>query len=49
MKLKEGEKCFINCRHCDDEELVYLASKGDLIAEEYLINKYKKLVKMKAR
>jgi len=49
MRLKEGEKGFINCRNCDDEELIYLASQGDLIAEEYLINKYKKLVKIKAR
>ncbi|PIU25952.1 MAG: RNA polymerase sporulation sigma factor SigH [Candidatus Infernicultor aquiphilus] len=49
MKPKEGEKCFINCRSCDDEELVYLACQGDLVAEEYLINKYKRLVKMKAR
>jgi len=49
MRLKEGEKGFINCRNYDDEELVYLACQGDLLAEEYLINKYKKLVKIKAR
>lgn len=49
MGLKEGEKGFINCRNCDDEELIYLASQGDLVAEECLINKYKKLVKIKAR
>ncbi len=49
MSLKEGEKGFINCRNCDDEELIYLASQGDLLAEECLINKYKKLVKIKAR
>lgn len=49
MRLKEGEKGFINCRNCDDEELIYLASQGDLVAEECLINKYKKLVKIKAR
>ncbi|HBY57769.1 MAG TPA: RNA polymerase sporulation sigma factor SigH [Candidatus Atribacteria bacterium] len=49
MTLKEGEKCFFNCKNCNDEELVHLANRGNLIAEEYLINKYKKLVKMKAR
>lgn len=49
MKLKEGEKGFINYRNCDDEELICLACQGDLIAEEFLINKYKKLVKIKAR
>ena len=49
MKLKEGEKSFINYRNCDDEELICLACQGDLIAEEFLINKYKKLVKIKAR
>ncbi|MBA7633102.1 RNA polymerase sigma-H factor [subsurface metagenome] len=49
MRLKEGEKGFVNCRNCDDEELIYLASQGDLAAEECLINKYKKLVKIKAR
>jgi RNA polymerase sporulation-specific sigma factor len=49
MKLKEGEKGFINYRNCDDEELICLACQGDLIAEESLINKYKKLVKIKAR
>ncbi|MEA2086545.1 MAG: RNA polymerase sporulation sigma factor SigH [Candidatus Caldatribacteriota bacterium] len=49
MRLKEGEKGFINYRNYDDEELVRLACQGDLLAEEYLINKYKKLVKIKAR
>lgn len=49
MTLKEDEKYFFNCRKSNDEELVYLANRGNLIAEEYLINKYKKLVKMKAR
>ncbi|MGB6371486.1 MAG: RNA polymerase sporulation sigma factor SigH [Atribacterota bacterium] len=49
MRLKEGEKGFINCRNCDDEELIYLASQGNLLAEECLINRYKKLVKIKAR
>jgi len=49
MRLKEGEKGSINCRNYDDEELVCLACQGDLLAEEYLINKYKKLVKIKAR
>jgi len=49
MKLKEGEKGFVNYRNCDDEELICLACQGDLIAEESLINKYKKLVKIKAR
>lgn len=49
MGLKEGEKGFINCRNCDDEELIYLARQGDLVAEECLIKKYKKLVKIKAR
>ena len=49
MRLKEGERGFINYRNCDDEELIYLASQGDLVAEECLINKYKKLVKIKAR
>ncbi|MGB2782873.1 MAG: RNA polymerase sporulation sigma factor SigH [Atribacterota bacterium] len=49
MGQKEGDKGFINCRNYDDEELVYLACQGDLLAEEYLINKYKKLVKIKAR
>lgn len=49
MRLKEGEKGFINYRNCDDEELIYLASQGDLVAEECLINKFKKLVKIKAR
>lgn len=49
MRLKEEEKGFINYRNCDDEELIYLASQGDLVAEECLINKFKKLVKIKAR
>jgi RNA polymerase sporulation-specific sigma factor len=49
MRLKEGENGFINCRNYDDEELIYLANQGDLLAEECLINKYKKLVKIKAR
>jgi len=49
MRLKEGEKSSINCRNCDDEELIYLACQGNLLAEECLINRYKKLVKIKAR
>jgi len=49
MSLKEGEKGFLNYKNCNDEELVWLANRGDPLAEEYLINKYKKLVKMKAR
>ncbi len=49
MRPKEGEKGFIDCRNCNDEELVCLACQGDSLAEEYLINKYKKLVKIKAR
>ncbi|OQY40537.1 RNA polymerase factor sigma-70 [Candidatus Atribacteria bacterium 4572_76] len=49
MKLKEGEGGFVNYRNCDDEKLICLACQGDLIAEETLINKYKKLVKIKAR
>jgi len=49
MKLKEGERGFVNYRNCDDEKLICLACQGDLIAEETLINKYKKLVKIKAR
>jgi len=49
MKLKEGERGFVNYRNCDDEKLICLACRGDLIAEETLINKYKKLVKIKAR
>jgi len=49
MEQNEREKCFINYMKFDDEELVYLANEGNLIAEEFLINKYKKLVKMKAR
>jgi len=49
MKPKEGEGGFVNYRNCDDEKLICLACQGDLIAEETLINKYKKLVKIKAR
>ena len=49
MRLKEGEKSSVNCRNCDDEELIYLACQGNLLAEERLINRYKKLVKIKAR
>jgi len=49
MKLKEGERGFVNYRNCDDEKLICLACRGDLIAEETLINRYKKLVKIKAR
>ncbi|MGB6607300.1 MAG: RNA polymerase sporulation sigma factor SigH [Atribacterota bacterium] len=49
MRLKEGEKSSVNCRNCDDEELIYLAGQGNLLAEECLINRYKKLVKIKAR
>ena len=32
-----------------DEELVELAKKGDVAAQEYLINKYKNFVRAKAR
>jgi len=49
MRLKEGEKSFINYRNCDDEELICLACQGNLLAEECLISRYKKLVKIKAR
>ncbi len=49
MRLKEGDGSFINCRNCDDEELICLAYQGNLLAEECLINRYKKLVKIKAR
>jgi len=49
MKNNETEKCFVNFRNHKDEELISLANQGDSIAEEHLINKYKKLVKMKAR
>jgi len=33
----------------DDRLLVSMANNGDILAEQYIINKYKKLVKMKAR
>ena len=49
MRLKEGENSSVNCRNYDDEELIYLACQGNLLAEERLINRYKKLVKIKAR
>jgi len=49
MKHNEAEKCLINYRKYEDEELICLANQGDSIAEEIIINKYKKLVKMKAR
>jgi len=49
MKHSEIEKCLINYRKFEDEELICLAKQGDSIAEEIIINKYKKLVKMKAR
>src|SRR5665811_127026 len=49
MGLKEEKKSSINCRNCDDEELIHLACQGNLLAEECLINRYKKLVKIKSR
>lgn len=49
MKQKEGEKSVINYRNCEDEELVCLACQGNLLAEDCLINRHKKLVKIKAR
>ncbi len=49
MKHIEVERCLVNYRKYEDEELTCLANQGDSIAEEFIINKYKKLVKMKAR
>jgi len=49
MEFKEREKSFLNYQDYSDEELVSLANQGNVIAEEYLITKFKKMVKMRAR
>ncbi len=43
------EKSLTTYRKYNDRLLVSMANCGDLLAEQYIINKYKKLVKMKAR
>jgi len=43
------ERCLTNYRKYEEEELICLANQGDSIAEEMVISKYKKLVKVKAR
>jgi len=43
------EKKMLNYDEMMDEEIVELAKKGDIKAEEYLINKYKNYVKSKAK
>ena len=43
------EKSLNSYRKYNDRLLVNLATCGDLLAEEHLINKYKKMVKIKAR
>ncbi len=43
------EKSFTTYRKYDDRLLVNMANCGNPLAEQYMINKYKKLVKMKAR
>ena len=43
------EKNCTNYRKYEEEELICLANQGDSIAEEIIISKYKKLVKVKAR
>lgn len=45
-KVKQKESC--NYSEVTDEELVRLAQNGDEIAEEYLIRKYKDVVRSKA-
>ncbi|MEA1940564.1 MAG: RNA polymerase sporulation sigma factor SigH [Candidatus Caldatribacteriota bacterium] len=49
MKHGDSEKCFASYINCEDEELICLANQGDSIAEEQIINRYKRLVKMKSR
>ena len=49
MKYNDAEKCLTSYRKYEEEELICLANQGDSIAEEIIINKYKKLVKVKAR
>lgn len=47
MALKE--RVFKNYQNCDDRYLISLAQSGNAIAEYRLINRYKKIVKRKAR
>ncbi|GAB4116102.1 MAG: RNA polymerase sporulation sigma factor SigH [Candidatus Caldatribacteriota bacterium] len=49
MGFKERDNSFLKYKDCSDEDLVNLANRGNVIAEEYLITKYKKMVKLKAR
>ena len=49
MRYNDTEKCLTSYRKYEEEELICLANQGDSIAEEIIINKYKKLVKVKAR
>ncbi len=49
MRYNDAEKCLTSYRKYEEEELICLANQGDSIAEEIIINKYKKLVKVKAR
>jgi len=43
------EQSFTSYRKYDDRLLVSMANCGNQLAENYIINKYKKIVKMKAR
>ncbi len=49
MGFKERDNSFLKYKDCSDEELVNLANRGNVIAEEYLITKFKRMVKLKAR
>lgn len=49
MGFKERDNSFLKYKDCSDEDLVNLANRGNVIAEEYLITKFKKMVKLKAR
>jgi RNA polymerase sporulation-specific sigma factor len=47
--LKTAQHCLANLYQETDEEIVKLAKNGEEIATEYLINKYKNFVRVKAK
>jgi len=47
--LKTAQRCLANLHQESDEDIVKLAKNGEEIATEYLINKYKNFVRVKAK
>lgn len=47
--LVSDEKSWVNYQKYDDKLLADMANRGDLLAEQFIIKKYKRLVRIKAR